>query len=364
MAQLATKGSVRRGGRLTVRTTTSRLAASAMGRPITSAITGKQGVLKKRLPTEIFRTKTGKNYLRSRTLNQAAIRLFFREQGYRVRYLRQHWRHLYGKLEKNGRAYFVKVASTKDIGLRTHNEVLWNQQVREAVRKHKMTHLTVPKIYDTGLFKDKFYFVSGFYDGPPVATANPPDTTRLKRWMDKVVTTNLFLLDLKEVELTELAESEHLGTDWRGYLKLVGRMYREVPNNHLSKILTSARELKETYEPGINHGDYNPWHMIAQNNRIVLVDGEWASTRTPRYYDIAYCYHKLYTGSEDPELAKLYLNKVRQQLKPRQRQRMEQAIRPLIACRLIWEFWEAKHERSSVIYRQRLKEDFLADELW
>ena len=115
-----------------------------------------------KLNNDIF-TRNGKNIRRAQKLNLFQISDYFKQQGYQILKINQWWRHAHAKLKKADKIYFMKMASTKDITERTQNEVAWNKQVLQKIKKQKITNFLVPKIFKTGNMKGKFYYVSEYF---------------------------------------------------------------------------------------------------------------------------------------------------------------------------------------------------------
>ena len=90
---------------------------------------------KDKLNIDSFTNKEGKNYRRSEMLEKEEIGTYFSKKGYQVIELQQIWRHVHGKLKKDNKIFFLKMASTPDIGERTQNETLWNNQIGDLIKK-------------------------------------------------------------------------------------------------------------------------------------------------------------------------------------------------------------------------------------
>ncbi len=78
------------------------------------------------------------------------------------------------------------------------------------------------------------------------------------------------------------------------------------------EMISDARKLVTDYAafitPRFQHGDFVPWHVFSNDSdqyspQWISFDGEHASMRKPRYYDLAYTYSRLFTKSRDRESA-------------------------------------------------------------
>jgi hypothetical protein len=323
-------------------------------------------IKKDKLNIDSFTDKDGKNYRKAEALEKKDVADFFSKKGYRVLEIQQLWRHVHGKLEKDNKIYFFKMSSTETIGERTQNETLWNKQIGALIKESQIDCFDVPEIYDTGDYHGKFYYLSSFHDGPMLATKTPLNTEKLVEWLDKIVATNIFFLSLRgdELQLNRDRKPVKMDDYWSAYLQKLQSWYHEVEDQLSPELLKAVNEFKSTFEPGVNHGDFVPWHMIKDGEKFILIDGEHASTQAPRYYDACYFYHRLYTSAQNPELAKTYLRKLRQALPEAERTRFDIMIRPILAARIIGGFWDAKTDgQTDVSYHQKLKDDFLQGKL-
>lgn len=94
---------------------------------------------------------------------------------------------------------------------------------------------------------------------------------------------------------------DELDKRWDEWVE-VGDLYE---NNVLTaEMLRDARSLVHEYTPFVSprfqHGDFVPWHLFADpSGNWISFDGEHASMRKPRYYDVAYSYSRLFTKSRD-----------------------------------------------------------------
>lgn len=316
------------------------------------------------LNIEMFKTADGKNYRQAEELDIEPITKHLSELGYRVLDLEQPWRYLHGRLEKDDQVFFFKMASTEDIGERTQNEVSWNEQISKVVEEYEIDFFDVPKIFKTDKLNNRFYYISEYYDGELLASANPPDTKDLNKWLDKIIKTNLFLLELKNIDFLRDKKQRPLTERWNGYFNKVSKWHEAVKENNLDDVLEKVKDLKKTYEPGINHGDFVPWHMKKEKDKFILIDSEHASSKSPRYYDVVYFYHRLFTSANDPDLAKKYLNKIENNLQPKEKDKFIIAIKPILASRIIGGFWDATTDGlNDLSYHNRLRDDFLNNEI-
>ena len=319
---------------------------------------------KDKLNIDSFTTKKGKNYRKAEKIDKNKIENYFSKKGYGVLDMQQIWRHVHGKLKKDNKIFFLKMASTPDIGERTQNETLWNQQISSLIREFGIDYFDVPHIHDTGEYEGKFYYLSSYHDGPMLASKNPPNTKELGQWLDKIVKSNLFFLSLRNIDFLRDKDLKNITEKWDEFFQRIQSWYQEVKEHQLQEVLEEVKNLRNTYESGVNHGDFVPWHMIREGKRFILIDSEHASNQSPKYYDICYFYHRLYTSARDPELAKEYLNKICDNLSDAEKNKFDRSIRPILATRIIGGFWDAKTDGlEDVTSHNNLRDDFLKNNL-
>jgi hypothetical protein len=319
-----------------------------------------------RLNIESFTTADGKNFRRPEILKKQGIKDYFSDKGFTVVGLEQIWRHLHGKLEKNNRTFFLKMASTSDIGERTQNETVWNDQIGSIIEKNQIDYFDVPKIYETGTYDGKFYYLSSYHEGSMLASKKPPATGNLSNWLDKIVAANVFFLSLPREKLSFSRDQNTVSKEirWHRFYNQVQSWYQDTREYKLAEVFDEVKNLRDSFIPGVNHGDFVPWHMIQEEDKFILIDGEHARIHSPRYYDVCYFYHRLYTSGRDPKTAKRYLAQIRKQLPAEERKRFDVSIKPILATRIIGGFWDAKTDgEPEVEFHQNLREDFLKNKL-
>lgn len=322
---------------------------------------------KDKLNIDSFTDREGKNYRRSEVLDKKEIETYFSKEGYEVVELQQIWRHVHGRLKKGDKIFFLKMATTPDIGEKTKNESLWNNEIGSLIEKTGVDYFDVPRIYETGEYEGKFYYLSSCHNGALLASKNPPSTDNLEKWINKIIKSNLFFLSLQEKDLNLRRNRVTVDSQdrWDEFYQRIKSWYEEVKEHRLQKIFDEVKNLRSTFEPSVNHGDFVPWHMIQEDEKFILIDGEHASVQSPKYYDVCYFYHRLYTSAQNPELAKTYLDKFRSQLSEENKNKFDLSIRPILATRIIGGFWDAKTDgQEDVIYHNKLKEDFLKNTLF
>lgn len=302
-------------------------------------------------------------YLKAEKINLEEVKEIFEKKGFEVIFLEQLWRHVHGKLRKNNKYFFLKLASTIEIGSKTENEISWNENVAPLLKN--LSSIKIPKIYETGKLKDRFYYLSEFCEGDLLATKFPPNLKNLKNWLDKIVELNITLLSYQKIKFKKdnnLSEKEISDN----YVNNIKQKYEDVKEYKLNEIFIEVEKLRNSFSPKINHGDFVPWHFIEGENAITLIDAEHASSYLPKYYDVCYFYERLYARGESPELAKEYLRKIKESLSETEKQNFDKELKPVLASRIIIGIRDLVilDNITDIGLYNKLKEDFLKDNLY
>jgi len=309
---------------------------------------------------KVFKTASGKNYRDAEDLNKEKIKSFFENKGYKVTNIKQPWRHFVAILEKDGQKHFLKMASGPGIAERTKNEVQFNKEVFKLVQKNKIDYFNVPEIITEGYYQKYYYFICQYYDSDLTATKNPPDPKNLQQWLSQVVKINRFLDSLPNLDLPwDQKENEVV----EEYSKKHQIFYNEVKDPSLKPILELANQIKNCYQPALNHGDFVPWHLIQNGEQLILIDSEAASNLKPKYYDIAYFYRAVYT-TLGPTLANKYLSLYLKTLSEKEKQILKPLFKSLLAIRILGGRYDLilENKKVSPSYHQ-IQEELLAGKI-
>lgn len=307
-----------------------------------------------------------KNFRDAGEVDHQKVKDFFEKMGYEVLEIHQIWRHVHGKLKKDNKVFFFKLSSTKDIGERTANEVAWNNQMQKILRENNIDYFAVPKIFETGNMDDNFYYIGEYFSGKKLGTEKPKNLNGLGPWLEKIAKANIFLSSITEIDLPRDFIENSIIEKWDHYFEKIKGWYDVANNSTFEPLLKNAKKLKTTYHRGLSHADFVPWHMIENGDSFVLLDAEHATVLWPRYYDAAYFYHRIYTSADSPEMAKKYLNTIKELLPEERRKTFDEEFIPMLATRIIGGFFELKisKEKFDDKYHQMIKEDFLNGNLY
>jgi hypothetical protein len=268
------------------------------------------------------------------------LSVFFNKQGYSILNLDQRWRHVHGVLNRDNRNLFLKLASTAEIGVRTKNEVSWNDAVADKLLESSGGKIIVPKIRQTGSFNGRFFYLADYYEGDLAADHDPPRTESLSERLSSLVLLAIHLNKLSDDSLwyaTEPLAKEELV---RLFFDDVDRWQRSSGRDDLGVLREFVEPLRQHYLPRLSHGDFVPWHVILNEEKMVLIDGEWGWSGRPRYYDVAYFCHRVATSAARPDLAKSFLGEFMSELPESEKLDFKAQFIPLIAARSIGGFYD------------------------
>jgi len=229
------------------------------------------------------------------------VRAMLTARGYEVVGLEKVWRHVTGKVVKNDKMFFFKMAATPEISEFTRNEHTWD----EILTKRPLgTVIQVPHDYDAGVWRERFWFMADYIGGRKLADPeHPGELAELRQWLPEIAKLIKAIMThefdgglLRDVRATESERKEKFWENINEWEKVAGR--------DLSELKNFIRERMRFVSYAPSHGDLVPWHLLfGENGQLYLVDGEHGKTQGIKFYDLAYCYHRLFTSLRTPELA-------------------------------------------------------------
>ncbi|MFO0417607.1 MAG: phosphotransferase, partial [Pseudomonadota bacterium] len=160
-------------------------------------------------------------------------------------------------------------------------------------------------------------------------------------YLSSLVRVALCLNGLQKIELWGSEGALDKGVLIERFFSGVDRSLEGAGRGELEELRTLVDPLRDSYEPHISHGDFVPWHVIIDDERRILIDGEHGWSGRPRYYDLAYFYHRLATSAASPELARLFLAEFRDELPDLERAQFNDRFVPILAARSIAGFCDA-----------------------
>jgi hypothetical protein len=303
----------------------------------------------------------------AKAIDLSEVSTFITEQGYSVMKLDQRWRHVHGIVERNNSKFFFKLASTPEIGIRTENEVAWNNAVSDTLETQSKRILIVPKVQQTGRLHGSFFYIADFYDGEFPADHDPPRTESLSQYLSSLVEVALHLNRLHVDSLWGIESDRNPQTLVKRFFDEVDRWQRDSCRNDLADLKALVEPLRNNYLPKVSHGDFVPWHVIIHGDERVLIDGEYGWSGRAKYYDVAYFYHRLSTSAARPDLARRFLSEFRDGLPQDEQVEFKSLVIPLLASRSIAGFYDATlfdDQKKLLVKHEELKTMILTGDLW
>lgn len=245
---------------------------------------------------------------RAGQVNLEAVRASFIRRGYEVGDITQIWRHVTGRVTKDGRDYFLKMASSVHVSPRTENEAAWNEFINDASGAHRLP-MAVPAVFETGLEGDLFWYIGEFIDGSLLAKVDQPEETAdLEMNLPQIAKTADAIMVLptdRQLPLDAASQGKSIQQEIMDRVE----KYSEPAQQDLSalKIFIQERLGAAKYAP--HHGDFVPWGMMrTTDGELYLIDGEAARHHGMKFYDVAYFYHRVYTKMRRPDIAQRFLH--------------------------------------------------------
>jgi hypothetical protein len=248
-----------------------------------------------------------------------------------------------GKILREDSVYFLKLASTKGIGLRLQNEVSWNKFFEISA-----TFFYSPKVIETGFILGLPFFVCEFLEGRALLEK----TERAEKLTDSTlsVIANIALeiqrntdfeslLDVQsswEIEKFNIQNAQKIAS-W--YDNRVKKLF------DLSMILEQAMQIQNCTEFGLNHKDFVPWHLLKTEKGYVLLDAEHSTRLYHKWYDIAYFYQRIFILN--PERADAFLSIFKSKISPQEFVSFEKLFPILLAGRAIGGIWDALNDEQN-----------------
>ena len=281
------------------------------------------------------------DHVKNEKLNLEEVGRYFESKGYKVQKLEQPWRHVVGQVKFENEKLFVKLASTTGAGERTINEATWNRNLNVVWKKYITTFKT-PKIFDDGYFEDRYWFIGEYVFGKPLARISDKNTDIPINDLQRSAEIAREILKLTKLALLP-KDVEHFKEIWRQRMIEVARMWSKEIRRDTKKLLRLIELNIDSVDIGSTHGDFTPWHIMkTDNNHYYLIDGEAAQIAGPKFYDVAYYYHRVYTKLQRPDLAELFLSKFKNIYDWNEND--EKLFIPVLASRIIGGYFDAERD--------------------
>lgn len=305
---------------------------------------------------------TGKKVTPGEPVNSGDIAKFFIKKGYEVLGVNQIWKSITGHLKKDGIEYYLKLANGDGSSELINNEISWNSAIQKLADEKGFTKLLVPKIEDQGEYNGRVYFLTKYYFGSPLANKDYTKVGEIERFVESIADIAHFINSAEGITLS--VDSAHKQGDtlreheMKGYLDVAKQYAGAVTTNDMADLLKITQEYEKSFEFSLCHNSFEPREMIPEGDKIVLIDAEQASAYSPRYYDIAYCFVKIYVSARLPDVAKGLLHKFKAGLTDAERNRFDELVRPSLALSAISCFMKSEQSGNHIFdYHKQFTEE-------
>lgn len=248
------------------------------------------------------------DYRLGENLDLLKIKSFFQER-YKFTKLWKGPRHILGILTKSSNTYFLKLSTSEGISVITKNEYYWNNYFNNYSLKKAYL---VPKNYDSGLYKDKyFYLITSYFNGELLCKTRSSynKASKLEGYIPQII-------EFSEI-IQQLPQSGFGGDAFKEaeyqirFLSKVRNWFGDIPVDIAGKF--NVRILLEIVENGVSellerprHGDFAPWHIIKlAGKNLGLIDGEHALVQSVEGYDICYFIQRVFSVLKNPSIARM-----------------------------------------------------------
>ncbi len=245
-----------------------------------------------------FEVRVGNKVLDYRvgaTLELDKIRRHF-EKRFTVVRLVNGGRHVLGELEKDGKEYFLKLATTEGISAVTRNEYRWNEVFAAAFPRAK-TRFWVPMNMEEGTYdKCLYYFITDMLRGEHLSSG--PHTGMLHTDFPAVIPDVITLSEnIQDMVTGEEDTEDHQEL----FLRKTHAWFDAIPVDvrmrySISRLLDIVTAGAPNLAKKPRHGDFTPWHLLLLGDgKLGLIDGEHYLSSGVAGYDISYFLQRLFT---------------------------------------------------------------------
>lgn len=206
--------------------------------------------------------KNGKmlDYRVGKDLDLEEVEQFFKKS-YEVKKLWNEKRHVVGILKMKNKKYFLKLATTEGISIRSETEKIWDEEFNKYNSKPKFS---VPKIYDLGYYNGLLYFVTDFFEGEKLAEL----TCKTNKISDNIGLVLDFAENIQSLPLSIPINDAILSEDHCEWFRLKTKSWlNAIPKDvydkfELDKLWQIVLEGSNLLQKRPRHGDFTPWHKF------------------------------------------------------------------------------------------------------
>lgn len=307
-----------------------------------------------------FKTASGHSWLSGKKVDVDEIKKFFLSKKVDVKEINETGRFLNIIGNLNTQKVFIKVSTSEGLNEKLLNEISWHDELKRVGIDLNITPLLENGYIDNTLVYAIYEFVEGYTLDSMIEKIDSKilkDLVNINISIDCVKGINLF----KNQQEREHAEKAITSIKDKAthYFKVAENFAKE-SGEDLTELLDVVKNYEKMDEMGLNHNDFTPRNILYSDGKLILTDGESASTTSPRFYDVAIMYTRLYLTYSRPDLAKEYLNEFIKLLPENYLDTFNFAFKTMLASRTIGGFWEATTGGADLEYCKRLMEEILS----
>ncbi len=277
------------------------------------------------------------DFLRKGRVDLKNVNHYVESLGYKPYNLVQNYRHITGLVTKDGVDYFFKMASRQGLSVFIENEFAWCHAVKDRKISEDWPFL-IPTMFGEGKMDGLSWFLCTYIPGkdakddPSILNEVAKPTAHLIR---TILTTPLkegLPLDKERGNLSEKS-------------KLLAKIisYEEKASKNIPDLFKFLRDNISWLQAAPARGDLGAGSFRKDNdNRIWLIDSEYAMQRNIKFYDLVYFYYRLYVNAERPDLAESFMSEFRKIYEISKND--EKIIKWMLVYRIIGGYNEAKSD--------------------
>jgi len=267
---------------------------------------------------------------------------------------------------KDGRQeYFLKLSFDTVLNRNLENETVWNKEISIQAKQDRKL-FCVPQVFDEGRLNGMPYFLSEYFPQDRCLSQKGKLSSRFKKFIPLCVDFLFWLRTLKiklpndSVSTFREPYNNMVFSTAKGYTKDIDRDFKDL----LSVIQNT--NFKNT---SLAHVEIKPDHLFDVEDKLGIIDAEWASNNVPEHYDVVSCYARTYAKAQSPEMADLLLLQYFQAVQKHKLDvnQFKQQFRGLLAWRAVGEYRDAYRGKSvnpehEELIRKVLKNQFVFNE--
>lgn len=254
-------------------------------------------------------TKDGQvyDYRIPEQLNIVDVTNFFSTK-YKAVNIKQAGRHVTGTVNDGRQDLFLKLSTTKGIGIITQNEYKWNEEFNKKVS----VRYQVPKNVTFGDYNGLFYFLAEKLTGEPFSTTQDFSiNASFEQSIPELIDFADYIMSLKVMGIGR-PDIVTGATPQAVFVNKTKSWLDAIPSTMqaqfgLISLLAKVESGAQALATKPRHGDFTPWHLLKTPTGLGLLDGEHAMSDGVELYDIGYLIQRVHTISKNPPVAQKIL---------------------------------------------------------